>query len=758
MPGIEPVEQGGPGRANVHETGGGWRKTGDNTHKTLNIGVGGTNQVNLIKDKLIQVFADQRSNLILWIPVFLGVGASIYFSLEAEPSGLLTLAIFSAAALMMAAIAVLCRRADDLNQYYLPLILISALFWTVTGFAAAKVQTLSVHTPMLASDSKIAQVEGRVEHLEALEGRKGALVILDQVKVDEWEADKTPKKIRLSIRKGADQITLGDKISVLAKLHATSAPVTPGAYDFQRFYYYQSIGALGFTLKAPVIIQAADQNDWTFALQRLRGKISKTVHETINSRVAGIGVALMTGDRAAIEADDWTALRYSGLAHIISISGLHVVLVAAPVFFVIRLLLAAIPFIALRWPIKKIAAAAALIACTAYVALVVPSVPTYRALLMTGIGLIAIMLDRSPFSMRLVAFAAAVVLIFSPDSIWSASFQMSFAAVIALVAVADVMRPYWSGYIRNGGRIRKAIVYVAGSVLTSVVATIATSPFSSFHFQQIASYSVLANVLAIPLTGLIIMPMMIVSFLLLPLGLAGESLRWMGRGIEWMLEIAHSVSNIPGAVIHTPAWPQAALALFSIAGLCLTLLIGRSRWLAAPLTLAGIVLILIAQEPVVLVSSNGKAIMVNTEEGAYVSSRQREKFALETWQKRIDVDQEQVVTWPKEGIKRAGTAQVACDAQVCRITLPNIKISTGQNLYDLKQDCGWANVILVPGKAMKPCEGVDIYDRWRFMKTGALVIRKNGTIETVRDQQGKRPWSTWLSDNPRSMVRTDQGR
>jgi competence protein ComEC len=708
-------------------------------------------QVQAFQEKLSQLLADQRSNLILWIPVFLGLGSCLYFSLSTEPSGVWIFPLFAVAAIAMAGVGIACARADDLNRFYLSLILISVLFWTVAGFTAAKVQTLQVATPMLAADSKVAQVQGTIRHLESLEGRKGALIVLEDVEIERWEAEKTPRKIRLNVRVGSERMSLGDRISVLAKLHATSAPVTPGAYDFQRFYYFKGIGALGFTLKEPEIISRASEDDISLMVQRLRGRIAAVVHDVIDSRVAGIGVALMTGDRAAIEAEDWEALRYSGLAHIISISGLHVVLFAAPVFFFVRLLLAGIPFIALRWPIKKIAACTALIACTAYVALVVPTVPTFRALLMTGVGLIAIMLDRSPFSMRLVAFSAAVVLILSPDTVLSASFQMSFAAVIGLVAIAEVMRPHWNSYIRNGGRLRKVVVYFVGAMLTSAIATLATSPFSSFHFQQIAVYSVLANMLAMPITGLIVMPMLILSFILLPFGAAEWTLRLMGLGIQWMLDLAQWVSGLPGAVIHTPAWPLAALVLFSVAGLCLVLLSRKIRWICVPLALIGAVIILLDREPVVLVSSTGKAVMVNTGQGAYVASKHREKFAMETWQKRINVDQEQVVTWRKEGQSRLGAATVSCDAQVCRIELPSIKISTGQSLYDLKQDCEWADIMIVPGKAMKPCDGVDIYDRWRFMKTGALAIMPDGEIRTVRDQQGLRPWSTWLKDKPRSV-------
>lgn len=702
------------------------------------------------KDAAIDVLVAQRANLILWIPVCLGLGAGLYFAASSEPSPVFTALAFAAALASFGAVVWRSAKADDPNRHYAALILLSAIFWTVAGFATAQIQTFSVHTPMIVSANKIAQVEGRIIGHEIQEGRKGVVILLDKVRIDDWDADKTPRRVRLTVRTGAQDLHLGDRISVLAKLHPPSPPVTPGAYDFQRFYYFQSIGALGFSLKPPVIVAPARPDEPGFIVQHLRQEIATIVNATLEPRVAGIAVALMTGDRAAIGEEDWTALRNSGLAHIISISGLHVALMAAPVFFIVRLLLAAVPVIALRWPIKKIAAAAALIAVCAYVALVVPTVPTYRALMMTGIGLIAIMIDRSPFSLRLVAFAAAVVLLLSPDSIWSASFQMSFAAVAALVAVADVMRPRWAAFIRNGGFERRVVVYIAGAILTTLVASAATNPFSSFHFQQVASYSVLANGLAIPLTGLIIMPAIILSFLLMPFGMAAHPLRALGKGIEWTLDIARDVASLPGAVWLTPAWPQSALICIVAGGLCLVLLAGRIRMGACiPFFAAAVVLIALAPEPAVLVASSGRVVMVNAGERAFVSSSRREKFALETWQKRIDLDREQIVTWPKEGASSAGQAQVNCDAEVCRITLPSLRISTGQSLYALREDCGWADIIIVPDKKMRGCGKAEIYDRWRFMKTGALAIMPDGTIRSVRDDQGDRPWSSWLPDTYR---------
>jgi competence protein ComEC len=733
----------------MHETGRGWWKTGDNTHRKLNIGTLEIRQVQFgslnVSSKILAFLAEQRENLLLWIPVFLGVGACLYFALPTEPFFPVTIFFILLASCALAGALHGLRKArqgdEDPSRNYLLVILASIFFWVAAGFAVSQIEARAVYTPMLASESKIAQIDGRVRNIEVTENSRGVIVILDDIKIEEWKEESTPRKIRLTIKTNGEQIALGDRISVLAKLHASTAPVMPLAFDFQRFYYFQGIGASGFSLREATILQRGDVNDAAFTLHRLRKAISTQLSAALDPRVSGIATALMTGERASISDKDWAALRASGLAHIISISGLHVVLVAAPVFFFIRLLLAAIPFIALRWPIKKIAAGVALAVCCAYVALVVPSVPTYRALIMTGIGLVAIMLDRSPFSLRLVALAATIVLLLSPDSIWSASFQMSFAAVIALVVMADVMRPYWSSYIRNGGWERKAIVYIAGAIMTTFVASVATAPFSSFHFQQIATYSVVANTLATPLSSFIIMPMIVLSFFLMPLGLAEYPIKFMGLGIKWMLDVAGDVASWPGASIHTPAWPLGALVLVVMGGLCLCLLIGRARLAAIPCFVLAFIVILSAQEPRIIVSADGGVVLVNQDRVALVSTKKREKFATEVWGRRVNA--EEMKTWPREGQVDGEEMKISCDAGACRIITPRLKIATGADIYTLREDCEWADMVIVADKKMPKCSRALVYDRWKLRETGALAIMADGTIKTVREDQGERPWSTW---------------
>lgn len=553
----------------------------------------------------------------------------------------------------------------------------------------------------------------------------------------------TPVKIRITVKQKNDA-RAGDRVQFLAKLTPLSPPVAPNAYDFARHYYFESIGALGYALSGIAVVDRADTG--LINLENIRTGISTHIKTVVPEREAGVVAALMTGERAAIADDDWDALRASGLAHIISISGLHVAMVAAPIFFLVRLFLAMIPVIALRYPIKKIAACVALCVCCLYVGLVVPSVPTTRALLMTGIALIAIMLDRSPFSLRLVAFSAILVLLVSPESIWSVSFQMSFAAVSALVAVAEAMRPYVSGLYADAGWMRKVGLFIAGTLLTSLVASLATAPYSLYHFQQVASYSVLANALSVPISGLMIMPMVIISFVLLPFGAADWSLKILGLGVDWLLDIARWTQGLSGSVITTSAMPDMFLVMMTIAGLILILFHGWGRVVAVVPVLVAVVSIVLMDTPHILVSNDGAVMAVKDNNHVYVSSMRKNKFATETWLKRWDMSEDDMVSFPRQGfiaLDNGGT--ISCDPSACRIQMGGVRLAFGSRIYELKQDCAWASLILSDARLPRNlCAGknVEQYGYYDFKDKGALsiILKETMLINTVGDERGYRPW------------------
>lgn len=678
--------------------------------------------------------ANQKDHLIVWIPVFLGIGAGLYFSLNEEPNVFTACLLWFGSASFLAIVYMFRNKTG-----FAPFFLCFALFMTVTGFGLSKIKTESVYTPVLIRETGPLLIDGTVVHAEILDGKRGSAIILKDLNIEEMDAHQTPVKIRLTSKINM-KVNLGERVRVLAKLMPPSKPVMPGAYDFRRHYFFDSIGGMGFVLKSPEILQSSENS--ALFLEKLRQRMGDHIKNILPERLSGIVTALLTGERASITEDDWDALRISGLAHIISISGLHVVLFAAPIFFFSRLIMAAIPSLALHYPIKKFAACIALLGCSLYVLLVVPTVPTYRALLMTGIGLIAIMLDRSPFSLRLISFAAIVVLLIAPESVWSASFQLSFAAVLCLIMAAEWTREYWSKWRSNSSFIGKFLIYLYGSIFTTFIVSIATIPLSAYHFQQIPVYSVVANALIIPLTGLVIMPSVIASFLLWPLGFQDFFLKFMAYGVEWLLVIAHAISNWQWSAITVKAWPNASMYFFLASGLSLVLLQGWvMRVIASTSVLAAFILITLYEPPSMIVAESGGVFLVRDGEKIYLSSSRKDKFSVETWMQRIGAKDRNAILIPRESYLKLSDGEITCGASMCRIRMQGRKISFGSDYYALREDCEWADIIVTPTAFRDKKCAASIYNKFRLWDTGAIEIREEGRLRTVFQSEGLRPWS-----------------
>ncbi len=263
----------------------------------------------------------------------------------------------------------------------------------------------------------------------------------------------------------------------------------------------------------------------------------------------------MVGERGAIPSDVRAAMQQSGLAHLLAISGLHLGLVAGFVFFAVRGALALWPGVVLRYPVKKWAAAA-LSMSAVYLLLAGATVPTQRAFIMTGLILLAVIVDRRGISMRLVAWAAIVVLLIRPEALLSVSFQMSFAAVVALVATYEVAGGKVRQSLGQRGIRQRLAVYLVSILLTTLVASTATAPFAAFHFNQFAAYSNVSNLIAIPIAAFWVMPLIVVSLVLMPFGLEGAVMPVLGVGIDIIIGVARAVSAWPGASLNVAAPPR----------------------------------------------------------------------------------------------------------------------------------------------------------------------------------------------------------
>lgn len=573
---------------------------------------------------LAQDLNDQLARKLYALPVLVGLGIALYFVWPHEPhpwrAGLLTVLLVS--------LALWVRAAWPVRTILFFALVAAAV--VACGFGAASMRAHTAATPMIDAPLGPTGITGRIKSLEQLEGGDGYRLVLDQLTIRDMPVGRVPHAIRLNIRRTDTPLQVHQWISVFAKIEPASPPTTPGGFDFRRHAYFKQIGGYGYVLGSPRIIdppatQAAPGlgNAIMTMFENTRNAISARVNATLEPRQAGMVGALLTGERAAINEEDWQALRDSGLAHLLAISGANVDMVALIVFFLARLVMAAFPSFAERHPIKKYAAVVAFLAALLYVLLILPSTPTLRALLMVTIVLLAVLLDRSPISLRLVCATALVILLVQPEQLLSPSFQLSFAAVTALVAVFEILAPWLKRVHRDAGAIKRMLMYLVGVCGTTVIATLATAPISLYHFQTLALYGVIANAVAVPIMTFLIMPLAILIYPLMSLGLDASTLRVLGGLCDVILDIAHATAQLPGARLTPPAMPQATFLLIITAGLVACLLVGRLRMLAlVPLVLA-VCAVMLHERPVAVVLQNGKAVMARAGDSAILTTTRR---------------------------------------------------------------------------------------------------------------------------------------
>lgn len=682
--------------------------------------------------------AAQKDRLFLYVPVAFACGIAAYFALPFEPEIYPVSGIF-------AALAGLCvyaaRKRHGGAAHYAGFLAVAALTLCAAGFGTAKIATELYGTPLMPKVSGPRTVSGVIERVEFLEEGDGSRVLLRDLAIEGVAPEDTPKRVRLRFRKD-EGLVPGARIETLAKIDAPSRAVLPGAYDFRRHLFFEGIGGVGFSYKAAVVKSGAGAGA-ELSFENTRNAIERKISEHAGKVSAGIMGALITGQRGAIAEEDDNAMRDSGLYHLLSISGTHVTMVAGVIFFFVRFALACFPYAALHWPIKKIAAFAALLGAAFYVLLAGAEVPAVRALLMTGLIMVAVMLDRSPFSLRLIAFAALAVLIMSPQALLGVSFQMSFAAVAAMICFYDYIRPWWMGWHARAGGVRRCVLYVIGIVMTSAIAGTVTGIFSLYHFQAFQIYGVLSNMIAVPITGVVIMPAAVLAVVLMPFGLEALPLKVMEEGTLWMLAVAHWTAGLDSAVVHAGQWPLATLVLCS-AGLTLFMLWRgwQGKGVAAFVMACGFMIAVFSPAPGVTVSDTGKLFGVHGTNGVlYVSSRRGEKFTIENWQRLSGHAGEKPLLFSDEG------SGVQCDADGCRMERGRWKVSIAHTLKAYREDCGWADLILsdIPLRKIGGCHpDAARFDLFDFRRDGAHVFYFGKDRIAVRKAGGgekRRPWN-----------------
>jgi competence protein ComEC len=672
--------------------------------------------------------------LVPWLAIAFGCGIVLYFTLDQEP------ALWATAVLLLATIttAILVRH----RPIAFPAAVGAAVL--AAGFAIATGKRALIAHPVLAAPAWNVEIGGFVEAREERERSDRLTVRVERISGP--RLNEPLERVRVSVRKGTAP-AVGSFVEFTARLSPPLQPLRPGGYDFARDMYFQRIGASGFVVGNIRTAEAPRQPTlwlrYASVLDGMRESIDKRIRSVLPGDKGAIASALITGKRDAISAPANEAMYTSSLAHVLSISGYHMAVVAGIMFFVFRALFALMGDFASRHPIKKWAALAALLVAAFYLLLSGAEVATQRSFIMIAIVLIGVMVDRQTLTFRTLTVAAFGVLLLAPEAVVHPSFQMSFAATLALIA------GYQGGlaWMSKGGETPLAARVtlwggrkVVGLVLVSLLAGTATIPYIAYHFHRVSPYGVIANLLAMPVVSVLVMPAGILGLLTMPLGLDAPCWQAMGIGIDWMIAIALWVSALPGALGRVAAFGAGPLLVCSAGLVVLSLLRTPLRFIGALLMGSAIVLMLWAPQPDVLVSADGTAFAVRGADGrlAMVKSGS-DSFALREWL-AADADARTV----KDDTLANG---IRCDASGCIGRLRDgALVAFAKTIDAFAEDCRRAALVVSAREAPADC-AARVIDRPVWRRLGAMALRRVGQgfeITTSRPASYARPWAGTL--------------
>jgi competence protein ComEC len=682
-------------------------------------------------DILARILAAERNRLVLWTPVFLALGIGFYFSLEAEPPVWLGPSAFAISGMAWW----LLRGRAFLRLAAMGLLLACA------GFSLIGLRTAWQQAPAIYSTLYFRTIQGVVEDIEQRE--KGEKLLLSHVSIERISPHTTPPRIGVTLKNKTTGIHIGDKVELQAMLFPPPSPTMPGAYDFSRQYYYDQVGAVGFSPKPPVVLEHAAQLDMIQWLTDLRLSINARILETMSPQNGPVAAALMVGEQSAITDEVREAMRDSGLYHVLSISGLHMSLAAGLLYLSLRVLLTLYPPLALRWPTKKIAASIGLLGAFIYLLLAGYPVPAVRSFVMVACVMLAILCDRRGISLYSLSWAATLILLVQPEALIGVSFQLSFAATLAIIAFYE----RYAYLLKTEGRglFYKLRLYFFGLMATSLMATLATTPLVIYHFNRFTLLGLAANMLMMPLASFMIMPAAVLSFLAMPFGLEAWPLSWLDIGIGWMIDCARWFTSMPEGAFAVPPLGLGGMLLTVFGGLWLCLMAGRWRFYGVIPMLAGMCSIALHQPYDLLIGNDGKKVALRMENGEFVLLKGRSSsYDAESWLRYHG----------KETAAKLSDLSPAsgrhCEGKWCSLTAygKTIAISTGKDAY--KAVCSVKADIIISDNYIKQqdCVGsAQVIDRKFLYQNGAIAFRfKEGRLPMLYTAEAERRYRPWSSN------------
>ncbi len=664
-----------------------------------------------------------RGTLFAWVPVFIGCGVAIWFALPWEP-GLPFYLVCGAGV----AVAAACRAwgAELLH----PVAVVAGCL--VAGMLASGLRAHLVQAPVLAF-RYYGPIQGRI--IEIDRSQSDALrLTLDRVVLDRVDPDRTPVRVRVSLHGAAMLLPEpGQIVMMTGHLDAPQGPVEPGGFDFARMAYFDGLGAVGYTRNPVLLWQPPAPGDQT--VNRLRTYLSNAIMQAVPGDAGAFASGVMTGDRSGLSLAAVAALRDSSLAHLLAISGMNMAFLTGFVFALIRYGIALIPPLALRVNAKKVAAVVAFGVALFYLLLSGANVATERAFIMVCVMLGAVLSDRRALTLRSVSLAGVAILLWQPESLLEPGFQMSFAATVALIAGFGAVDHQ---VLRE--RLPRWAIPVFKLVLSSVVAGFATAPYAAAHFNRYADYGLIANLLTVPVMGVVVMPAGAVAALLAPVGLAGPALWVMEQGSAWILYVAQSVADMDGSVTGITEPGPWVLPLVTLGGAWLVIWQGRLRlWGVLSVALA-LLLWTGAERPAAIIDAQGGVVGLMGAGGRALSAPKGAGFAVKSWLENdgdLAVQADAAARQGFDGPKGARAFQVG--------DWPGVVLSGRGAAARLNDACKAADLVVLGADAVAVPEGCVVIDTLRLAETGPLALWLE-TDETLRLEPTHRAQRLWSPD------------
>jgi len=674
----------------------------------------------------------ERDQLALWLPVMTGGGIALWFALPGPAAWRVALLILAAISLAGLAIGQGGRAARALAIGALAAGLGLGLTW---------LRSDSVARPVLGGPT-FATFQARVESIEPLVDRELVrLTLLPEGAGADAQGRPValPYRIRVNLAEHDVPTPLGRGaiIGLRARLMPPALPAVPGAYDFARVAWFAEIGATGRGFAPVRVIVPSGRG------AGIRVTLSQHIEARLTGSAGGIAAALATGDVGAISDADSQAMRRAGLAHLLSVSGLHITAAVAATMLVVIRLLALFPWLARHVRLPLIAAMAGAAAAIGYTVLTGSQVPTIRSCVAALLVLAALAMGREAMTLRLVAAGAMCVMLARPDSAAGPSFQLSFAAITAIIALHEhpAIREFFGAH--EEGRLARVGRGLGSLLLTGLVVEIPLMPIAVYHFHKAGVYGAFANIVAIPLTTFVIMPLEALALLLDGVGVGGIVWPLVQLPLDALLWLARRVAAAPGAVRSLPAMPDAAFAAMVTGGLWIA--VWRTRWRrlgAIPLAI-GAIWALTTPPPDILVTGDGRHVAVRTAAGLALLRDRAGAYMRDTLAEDGGVDGEPLLL--------ADQPDARCSRDLCMTDVVadgrRWRVLATRSMYrvpiaDLVAACRAADIVVSERGLPTRCEPRWLrLDRSTLQHTGGVALTlRTGRVATVLEPGDRHPW------------------